>query len=87
MFSPRYQTDRILIDWADSDDLWGPLLFLRPKPTEYLGVGRIFLASVLIGSVQGMAANLGMAIAHRMTGYEMLPAHTLPMVLTLTLAA
>ena len=86
MFNPSYQTDRILIDLADSDALWGPLLFLRPQPTEYLGVGRIFTASVLIGGVQGMAANLGMAFAHRMTGYEMLPVHTLPMTLTLALA-
>jgi hypothetical protein len=86
MFNSSYQTDRILIDWADRDDVWGPLLFLRPKPTEYLGVGRIFLASLLIGTVQGMAANLGMALAHRLTGHEMLPVHTLPMVLTLSLA-
>lgn len=86
MFNPSYQTDRILIDWADSDGLWGPLLFLRPKPTEYLGVGRVFAASVLMGGVQGMAANLGMAFAHRLTGYETLPVHTLPMTLTLALA-
>lgn len=86
MFNSSYQTDRILVDWADSDALWGPLLFLRPEPTQYLGVGRIWLGSALIGGVQGMAANLGMAVAHRLTGYEVLPPHTIPMVLTLTLA-
>lgn len=33
-----------------------------------------------------MAANLGMVVAHRLTGYEVLPPHTLPMVLTLAFA-
>jgi hypothetical protein len=87
MFNSSYQADRILIDLADSDALWGPLLFLRPEPCEYLGVGRIFLASVIVGGVQGMAANIGMAFAHRLTGNAPPPAHLLPMVLTLALAA
>lgn len=86
MANSSYPADTVLVGWADSDTVWGPLLFLKPKPTQHLGPGRILLASSLLGGFQGMAVNLGMTVAHRLTGHATLPTYVLPLSMTVALA-
>jgi hypothetical protein len=86
MANSSYPADGVLVGWADSDTVWGPLLFLRPKPTEYLGLWRVLLTSSLLGGFQGMAANVGMTAANRLTGHATLPTYVLPLLMTLALA-
>ncbi len=86
MANESYPADRMIVDWADSDNLWGPLLFLRPKPMQYLGAGRILVASALVGGFQGMAVNLGMAFANLLSGREVSPVYVAPLTLTVVVA-
>lgn len=86
MPNPSYPADNTFVNWADSDALWGPLLFLRPKPTKPLDPWRIAMIALVIGSFQGMAINVGMVVAKRLTGQAIPPAYLLPVVLTAMLA-
>jgi hypothetical protein len=86
MWNESHQTDRIFTELADSDAMWGPFLFLRPKPTEYLSVGRIVTTAALVGVPQGLVANLGLKIASRAMGNSVASLYTLPLMLTLLLA-
>lgn len=86
MWHESHFTDRVFTDLADSDAMWGPFLFLRPKPTEYLSVGRIVTTSVLIAVPQGLVANLGLKIASRAMGHGAIPIYTVPLLLTVMLA-
>lgn len=86
MANQSYQTDNTLVNWADSDAVWGPLLFLRPKATEYLSVGRVAMIAGLLGCFQGMAVNFGMAAASRLTGQALVPVYVWPLTLSLALA-
>ena len=86
MWNETHQTDRIFVDLADTDAAWGPLLFLRPQPTQPFGVGRVVLAAVLLGVPQGLVANLGMATASRLTGNAGVPFFVVPLTLSLALA-
>lgn len=86
MANESYPADRIIVDWADSDALWGPLLFLRPKTTQYFGPGRVLLGAALVGGFQGMAVNLGMMGAYVLTGRDILPVYVAPLALTVVVA-
>lgn len=79
--------DRLLVDLADRDATWGPLLFLRPKPVECFGTGRIVAVAALIGGFQGMAVNLGMALAGKLMSHAVLmPVYMMPLLTTAIIA-
>jgi hypothetical protein len=86
MANQRYHTDNTLVEWADSDALWGPLLFLRPKATEYLGPGRIGVIACALGCVQGLAVNFVVTTASRLMGRVSAPGYEVPLALSLALA-
>lgn len=79
--------DRILVDLADRDATWGPLLFLRPKPVDCFGMGRTAAIAALIGGLQGMAVNLGMVLAGKVTSQAVLmPVYLMPLLVTAMVA-
>lgn len=86
MWRESHYTDRIFIDLADSDAVWGPLLFLRPQMTEYLRGVRIATAALLLGVPQGLVANLGMAFASRLTGQPSVPMWVVPLTASAAIA-
>ncbi len=86
MWRESHYTDRIFIDLADSDAVWGPLLFLRPQMTEYLSAVRIATAALLLGVPQGLVANLGMAFASRLTGQASVPMWVVPLTASAAIA-
>jgi hypothetical protein len=86
MANHRYHTDNTLVEWADSDALWGPLLFLRPKRTEHLGPGRIGVIACVLGCVQGLAVNFVVATANRFVGQASAPGYEISIALSLALA-
>jgi hypothetical protein len=85
MAHQSYPADSILVDLADNDAAWGPLLFLRPKTTQYLGLWRLAVLACVIGGFQGMAVNFGMVAASRLTGQALVPACVAPIVLSAAL--
>ena len=46
--------DALFTQFVDSDHQWGPLLFLRPRVYERLGVRRVLALAVLVGLSFGM---------------------------------
>lgn len=86
MANQRYHTDNTLVEWADTDVVWGPLLFLRPKPTEYLGPGRIALCACVLGGLQGLVVNFIIAAATRFVGHGSAPGYEVPLALSAALA-
>jgi hypothetical protein len=79
--------DRILVDMADKDAAWGPLLFLRPRPVDCFTMVRTLTIAALIGGVQGMAVNLGMGLAGNLTSQAVIvPVYMMPLVVTAIVA-
>jgi H+/Cl- antiporter ClcA len=77
--SRRYEVYNQL---SDSDELWGPLLFLRPAPDQKFSRRRLALVTSLFGVFYGMVGNVILAWLHHLTGWRGLPLPLLPLALT-----
>ncbi len=77
--------DDALNGLTDSDGLWGPLCFLRPKPEHFLKSGRALALCMYLGAFHGMGANVVLMIVHRMTEQVVLPIFVLPLLVTAVL--
>ncbi len=53
-----FRADERLNELNDQDNMWGPLLFLRPARHQPLGVARVLLISSLLGGFFGMLGNV-----------------------------
>ncbi len=53
-----FRADERLNELNDRDDMWGPLLFLRPARHQMLTVPRVLLISCLLGGFFGMLGNV-----------------------------
>ena len=76
------ESDALFTQFVDSDHQWGPLLFLRPRVYERLGVRRVLALAVLVGLSFGMLGSIFLAVAARVSGKPPLAVHVFPMVLT-----
>ena len=76
------ELDALYTQFVDSDQQWGPLLFLRPRVNERLGVPRVLALAVLVGLSFGMLGSIFLAVAARVSGKPPLAVHVFPTVLT-----
>lgn len=76
------QFDDLYTGFADSDQQWGPLLFLRPRVNERFGVPRVLALAVLVGLSFGMLGSIFLAVAARVAGRPPLAVHVFPLILT-----
>jgi hypothetical protein len=76
------QFDDLFTEFVDSDQQWGPLLFLRPRVDEALGIARVLALSVLIGGAFGLLGSIFLAAAARASHRPPLPVHLFPLLLT-----
>ena len=76
------QLDSFFTQFVDSDQQWGPLLFLRPRSDQAMGVTRVLALSVLVGGAFGMVGSIFLAAAARTSQHAILPVYVFPLVLT-----
>jgi len=57
-----FRADDRLNELNDRDDMWGPLLFLRPERHQPLTLSRSLLLSALLGGFFGMLGNVMLAL-------------------------
>jgi hypothetical protein len=62
MGNRTFQADDRLNQFSDRDDMWGPLLFLRPEKRELMSRSRVMLISALLGLFYGMLGNVVLAL-------------------------
>lgn len=53
-----FRADDRLNELNDRDDMWGPLLFLRPERHQALTASRALVVSALLGGFFGMLGNV-----------------------------
>jgi hypothetical protein len=59
------RNDDALNELNDNDELWGPLLFLRPSNHQQsFGSLRSLAISLMVGSMAGMLGNLAVVLFH-----------------------
>jgi hypothetical protein len=71
MENRTFRADDRLNELNDRDDMWGPLLFLRPQRHQVLTPGRALLISALLGGFFGMLGNVILGLLQHMgAGYR-----------------
>jgi hypothetical protein len=67
---------------VDSDDQWGPLLFLRPALHQRFGLARMSALAVLVGGAFGLAGSILLGLMARAAARPPVPIYVFPLVLT-----
>jgi hypothetical protein len=57
-----YRADERLNEFSDRDDMWGPLLFLRPEQRRVMTPARVLAIACILGSFYGMLGNVILAL-------------------------
>lgn len=71
MDNRTFRADDRLNELNDRDDMWGPLLFLRPERHQLLTPSRVLLLSALLGGFFGMLGNVMLGLLqHIGAGYR-----------------
>jgi hypothetical protein len=65
MDNRTFRADDKLNDFNDRDEMWGPLLFLRPVPHRPISPARALLISTILGGFYGMLGNVVLALLVR----------------------
>jgi hypothetical protein len=60
-----FRADDRLNDFNDRDEMWGPLLFLRPAPYRLITPTRALLIASLLGGFYGMLGNVMLGLLAR----------------------
>ncbi len=76
------QFDDLFTRFVDSDHHWGPLLFLRPRANQSLGVPRVLTLAALVGVAFGLLGSILLALAARASNRPALALHVFPLTLT-----
>lgn len=58
MQNRTFRADDRLNQINDRDDMWGPLVFLRPERHQVMSPARVLLISGLLGAFYGMLGNV-----------------------------
>jgi hypothetical protein len=61
MQNRTFRADDRLNQLSDRDELWGPLLFLRPERSRLMSVPRVLTLSALVGGFFGMFGSVLLA--------------------------
>jgi hypothetical protein len=62
MDNRTFRADERLNHLNDRDDMWGPLLFLRPARHQVMTPSRVLVISALLGAFYGMLGNVVLAL-------------------------
>lgn len=82
MQNRTFRADDRLNQINDRDDMWGPLLFLRPERRQVMTPTRVLLICGLLGAFYGMLGNLVIGLLARTgLGYRP-PIFLMPLLLT-----
>jgi len=82
MQNRSFKADDRLNQLNDRDDMWGPLLFLRPARHEVISPTRALVISGILGAFYGMLGNVVIGLLLRTgIGYKP-PALMMPLLLT-----
>jgi hypothetical protein len=65
MDNRTFPADDRLNHFNDQDEMWGPLLFLRPERHQPMSVLRVLAISGLLGSFYGMLGNVVLGLLAR----------------------
>lgn len=65
MQNRTFRADEKLNELNDRDDMWGPLLFLRPDRRKVMAPARVLLISGLLGGFYGMLGNVVLGLLAR----------------------
>lgn len=68
MDNRTFRADDRLNHFSDTDEMWGPLLFLRPERHHVMSPARVLLISGLLGGFYGMLGNAIFAVLARSGG-------------------
>jgi hypothetical protein len=82
MQNRTFRADDRLNQVNDRDDMWGPLVFLRPPRHKAMSAGRVLLISSVLGLFYGTLGNVVIALLTRTgMGYRPSPL-VMPVLLT-----
>jgi hypothetical protein len=65
MDNRTFRADDRLNQFSDSDDMWGPLLFLRPDRHQVMTPARVLTIAGLLGGFYGMLGNVMLGLMAR----------------------
>lgn len=65
MDNRSFSADERLNQFSDRDEMWGPLLFLRPERRNAISPTRVLALSALLGLFYGMLGNVVLALLAR----------------------
>lgn len=65
MDNRTFRADDRLNQFNDQDEMWGPLLFLRPARSQTMSVPRVLAIAGLLGSFYGMLGNVVLGLLAR----------------------
>ena len=82
MSSGKFGGDERLNQFSDDDEMWGPLLFMRPERHRIMSVSRVLLLSGMLGAFYGMLANVILALLARAGSHGKPSALIMPAILT-----
>lgn len=68
MNNRTFRADDKLNDFSDRDEMWGPLLFLRPERHQPVTVARALSIAGLLGAFYGMLGNVMLGLMVRAGG-------------------
>jgi hypothetical protein len=77
-----HRADERLNQFSDRDEMWGPLLFLRPAQREVISPARVLALSGLLGLFYGMLGNVVLALLARTGSVGKPSALMMPVLLT-----
>lgn len=77
-----YRADERLNEFSDRDDMWGPLLFLRPEQRQLMTPARVLAIAALLGLFYGMLGNVMLALLAQAGPAGKPPMWAMPAVLT-----
>jgi hypothetical protein len=82
MDNRSFRADDRLNQFSDRDEMWGPLLLLRPAKREPLSPSRVLLISALLGLFYGMLGNVVLALLAKAGPGGKPSALVMPLILT-----
>jgi hypothetical protein len=68
MANHTFRADERLNQLNDQDEMWGPLLFLRPARHQVMTPSRVFVIAGLLGGFYGMLGNVVISLLARVGG-------------------
>jgi hypothetical protein len=75
--------DELFTRIVDSDEQWGPLLFIRPPKDIRFGIDRVLALAVLVGGGFGVPGSVVLALVARAAHRPPLPLFVFPVLLTI----